>query len=61
MKTTANIGASVRQRLLNYAKAKNRPFVMVTVRTFLLPLVDSIRTSDPFTCHWNPPAGPWQP
>ena len=26
MKTTANLAASVRQRLLNHAKAKNRPF-----------------------------------
>jgi hypothetical protein len=35
MKTTANIAASVRQRLLNYAKTKNRPFDE-TLRTYAM-------------------------
>jgi len=34
--------------------------VMATIRTFLLPLVDSIQANKPFHCHWMPPNGPWR-
>ncbi len=56
-----NHSASVRQRLLNYARSSGQDFgkTIDLLRIFLLPPLESIQKSKSFKMTW-PPNGPWQ-
>jgi hypothetical protein len=58
---TKNYAASVRQRLLNYARSSGQDFgkTIDLLRIFLLPPLESIQKSKLFKMAW-PPNGPWQ-
>ena len=53
-----NYAASVRQRLLNYARSSGQDFIIDFVKSFLWPPIDSITKTKLFEMTWYA-GGPW--